>query len=113
MSELSFDNLPNDSPPTFSILVHNIWESTSINIDNNNNIPTLVQLLKVWLLHPYILFQAVQGHGMLYWIALAMAFFSPAANRMEAALAKNEHDKNTKVRVHSPGILSLKQKHIK
>ena len=94
MSELSFDNLPNDSPPTFSILVHNIWESTSINIDNNNNIPTLVQLLKVWLLHPYILFQAVQGHGMVYWAAFAMAFLTLAANRMGEDLAKNDHDNN-------------------
>ena len=46
---------------------------------------------------------------MVYWAAFAMAFIYAAANGMEAALAKNEHDKNTKVRVHSPGILSLKQ----
>ena len=52
----------------------------------------------------------MQGHGVLYWIALAMAFISAAVNGMEAALAKNEHDDNLNARVHSPVLIDLETK---
>ena len=55
------------------------------------------------LLQLFILFQAAQGLGVMYWTDFAVAFLTLAANRMEEYLVKNDHDNNTRPKVNKPG----------